>query len=149
MAPPFLQNPVELGDRSLWGSLRMERVFTDWSDLLAFSDDTLYECYSFSSEGIQYICKLVEPYMSNAPKPSHTPTVAQTVYVALSFFATGIYMHPHGDAENLSKNTVCHAICKVVLALTELLNMFVVFLGHLPTLTIKEDFYKITGCIHQ
>lgn len=84
--------------------------------------------------------------MSNATKPSHAPTVAQTVYVALCFVATGTYMHSYGDAENLSKNTVCHAIRKVVLALTELLNMFVVFPGHLPTLAIEEAFYKITNC---
>ena len=68
--------------------------------------------------------------------------------VALRFFATGTYMHSVGDAENLSKNTVCRAIRKVVLALTERLNMFVVFPSHLRTMTVKESFYKIAGSIH-
>ena len=53
-------------------------------------------------------------------------------------------MHSVGDAENLSQNTGI----KVVLALTELLNMFVVFPGHLPTLQIKEAFYKTAGNIN-
>ncbi len=52
-------------------------------------------------------------------------------------------MHSVGDAENLSRNTVCSAICKVAIALTELLNMLVQFPGHLPMLAIKEGFYKI------
>ena len=86
--------------------------------------------------------------MSNSTKRSCALTVAQTVCISLRFFATGTYMHSVGDAENLSKNTVCCAIRKVVLALTELLNMFVVFPGHLPTMAIKEAFYKIAGNIH-
>ncbi len=57
-------------------------------------------------------------------------------------------MHSVCDAENLSKNTACCTIHKVVPVSTELLNMFVVFAGHLPTLTIKEAFYKITGSRH-
>ncbi len=64
------------------------------------------------------------------------------------FFATGTYMHSVGDAENLSKSTVCHALRKDVLALTELLNMFVVFPGHVSTLSIKETFYKLTGIMN-
>ena len=42
---------------------------------------------------------------------------------------TGTFMYAVG-AENLSKSTVSHTICKVDLALTELLDAFVVFSGH-------------------
>ncbi len=47
----------------------------------------------------------------------------------------------------MSKNAVCCALRKVVLALTELLNMFVVFPGHVSTLSIKET-YKLTGIMN-
>lgn len=54
-------------------------------------------------------------------------------------------MYSVGNAENLSKNTVCRPIHKVAHALTELLGGFVVFPGLLPTLSIKESFYDIAG----
>ena len=114
---------MDLGAIIVQGSLRRERVFRDRSDLLSFPYVIFYERYRFSAEGICYLCKLLEPYVSNSTKRSHALTVAQAVCISLRFFATGTYMHSVGDAENLSKNTVCHAIRKVVLALTELLNM--------------------------
>lgn len=53
-------------------------------------------------------------------------------------------MYSISDAEHLSKNTVCHAVHKVVLALTKPLDAFVVFPGYLSILKIKEAFYVIT-----
>lgn len=53
------------------------------------------------------------------------------------FFITGTYS---SDAENLSKNI--YFILKVALVLTDLLHVFVMFPGHLPTLTRKEAFHK-------
>ncbi|XP_044186734.1 putative nuclease HARBI1 isoform X2 [Thunnus albacares] len=49
-----------------------------------------------------------------------------------------------GDAENLSKNTVCNAIHKV-----ELLDVVVMFPGHLPTQSIKEiaGFPRVIGAL--
>ncbi|KAK0137676.1 hypothetical protein N1851_026107 [Merluccius polli] len=62
----------------------------------------------------------------------------------LRCFATGTYLHTVGDAENISKNTVCLAIREVVAAaLNTLLNMFVVFPNFLPTQTVKEGFYQL------
>uniref|UniRef100_A0A667XP17 Putative nuclease HARBI1 n=1 Tax=Myripristis murdjan TaxID=586833 RepID=A0A667XP17_9TELE len=131
MASPFTDDPAELGARIVRGSLRRQRQFRDR--------------YRFSSEGIRYICSLVEPSVRNATDRSCALTVGQTVCVALRFFATGTYMHSVGDAENVSKNTVCCAIHKVVLALTERLNMFVVFPSHVSALTVKEAFYQLAG----
>ncbi len=54
-------------------------------------------------------------------------------------------MYSEGDAENLSKKTVCHAIHKVARALTELLDGFLSFPVHLPMQSIKEGFYNIAG----
>ncbi|MBN3297648.1 HARB1 nuclease, partial [Amia calva] len=44
-----------------------------------------------------------------------------------------------------SKNTVCRAAHRVVLAVTKLLDALVVFPGHLSVLKIKKAFYAITG----
>uniref|UniRef100_A0A668A926 Putative nuclease HARBI1 n=1 Tax=Myripristis murdjan TaxID=586833 RepID=A0A668A926_9TELE len=148
MASPFIDDPVELGARTVRGSLWRQRGFKDRADPLAFPDDILHERYRFSSEGgICYICSLVEPSVRNATGRSCALTVGQTVCVALRFFATGTYMHLVGDAENVSKNTVCRAVHKVVLALTERLNMFVVFPSHVSTLTVKEAFYQLAGSV--
>lgn len=56
------------------------------------------------------------------------------------FYATGAFLYSVGDTEHLSKNTVCNAIPKVSRALTDLLDEFVVFPGHLAAQTIKEGF---------
>ncbi|KAM6965924.1 putative nuclease HARBI1 [Tautogolabrus adspersus] len=145
MASPFLENPVELGARIVRGSLRRARVFRDRQNPLAFPDDYLYERYRFSSEGMIYLCKLLEPYVASGTQRSRALTVPQTVCIALRFFASGSFMYAVGDAENMSKNTVCNAIHKVAGALTQLLDSFVVFPGHLPTQSIKEGFYEIAG----
>ncbi|KAK0132101.1 putative nuclease HARBI1 [Merluccius polli] len=122
--------------------LKAERRFRDRSDPLALPEDILYERYRFSSEGIRYLIVLVGSYVGNATKRSRALTVAQCVCVSLRFFAKGTYLHTVGDAENISKDTVCLAIRKVVAALNTLLNMFVVFPSFLPTQTVKEGFYQ-------
>ena len=145
MVSPFVGIPVDLGARIVQGSLRRQRVFRDRSDPLALPEDILYERYRFSSEGIPYFIVLVGLYVGNATKRSRALTIAQCVCVSLWFFAKGTYLHTVGDAENISKNTVCLAIRKVVAALNTLLNMFVVFPSFLPTQTIKEGFYQLVG----
>ncbi|XP_067460814.1 putative nuclease HARBI1 [Thunnus thynnus] len=141
MASPFVEDLVELAAQIMRGSLRSARVFRDRQDPL----DLLYERYRFSSEGMRYLCQLLEPYVASATRQSCALTVPQTVCIALWFFATGTFLHAMDDAENLSKNMVCNAIHKVIQALKELLDVFVVFPGHLPTQSIKENFYKIAG----
>ncbi|KAK0133293.1 Prothrombin [Merluccius polli] len=97
-------------------------------------EEGIYERYRFSSEGIRYLVVLVGPYEGNATKRSR----AQCVCVSLRCVATGTYLHTVGDAENISKNTVCLAIREIVAAaLNTLLNMFVVFPNFLPTQTVK------------
>ncbi|XP_046907604.1 putative nuclease HARBI1 [Hypomesus transpacificus] len=145
MASPFVEDPVEVGARIVRGALRRARTFRDRQNPLAFHDDHLYERYRFSAKGMTYLCQLLEPYVANATHRSRALTVPQTVCVALRYFATGTFMYSVGDAENISKNTVCLAIRKVVLALTAHVDTFVVFPGHLPTQTIKEGFYEIAG----
>ncbi|CAK6977013.1 putative nuclease HARBI1 [Scomber scombrus] len=108
MACPFLEDPVELGALIVRGALRRERVFRDRCNPFDVPDDILYERYRFSADGLRYICQLMEPYVANVTHRSRALTVPQTVCIALRFFATGIYMHGVGDAENLSKNTCCH-----------------------------------------
>ena len=136
---------MELGARIVRGALKRARTFRDCQNPLAFHDDHLYERYRFSTEGMTYLCQLLEPYVANATHRSSVLTVPQTVCVALHYFATGTFMYSVSDAEILGKNTVCCAIRKVVLALTQLLNTFVVFPGHLPMQAIKDGFYEIAG----
>ena len=71
--------------------------------------------------------------------------VPQTIWLALRYFETSSFLYAVGDAENLSKNTVCSAILEVAHALTGLAHSFVVFPATCPTQTIKEGFYNIAG----
>ena len=64
--------------------------------------------------------------------------------VALRFFANGSSLYNIGDAEHLGKATVCRAIRKVALALKGLLQTYVVFPGHKPLRTIKEELHMIS-----
>uniref|UniRef100_A0A673H0X9 DDE Tnp4 domain-containing protein n=1 Tax=Sinocyclocheilus rhinocerous TaxID=307959 RepID=A0A673H0X9_9TELE len=136
MASPFLSNPVDISTQIVRRALRRERVFRDRQNPLAFPDTYLYERYRFSAEGISYICELLEPHITNVTRRSHALTVPQMVCIALCFFASGTYLYAVGDAENLGKNM-------------GYINSFIVFPGHLSTMSIKEGFYKIAGKIHR
>ncbi|XP_033966949.1 putative nuclease HARBI1 [Pseudochaenichthys georgianus] len=145
MASPFVDDTVELGARIVRGALRRERIFRERLNPLAFPEEYLYERYRFSSEGLTYLCQLLEPYIANATHRSCALTVPPTLCIALRYFATGSFLYAVGDAENLSKNAVCRAIHKVAHALTGLVESFVVFPGICPTQTIKERFYSMAG----
>ena len=66
MALPFIEDPVELGERIVRGALRRARTFRDQQNPFAFPHEYLYERYRFSAEGITYLCQLLEPYVANA-----------------------------------------------------------------------------------
>lgn len=149
MASPYLDNPVDIGAQIVQRALRRERVLRDKQNPLAFSDENLYEKYRFSAEGMLYLCRLLEPHIKNPTRRSHATTVPQMICIALRFFAGGTYLYEVGDAEKLSKNTVCRTIRRVVIALQKYINTFVVFPGHLPTVAIKEGFSNIAGKIDQ
>ncbi|KAF3860560.1 hypothetical protein F7725_000815 [Dissostichus mawsoni] len=72
---------------------------------MAFSDEYLYERYRFSSEGLTYLCQLLEPNIANIMPHVGVVHVPQTVWLALRYFETGGFLYAVGDAENLSKNT--------------------------------------------
>ena len=114
-------------------------------DVLAFPDTYLFERYRFTSQSIIYLNNLIRPYISNITSRSHALTSEQILCVALRFFANGTFLYNIGDAEHLSKATVCRAVRKVCLALKRLLPMFVVFPGHKPVRAIKEEFHRIAG----
>ena len=61
------------------------------------------------------------------------------------FLPMAVFLYNVGDAEHLSKATVCRAIRRVCLALKRLLQTFVVFPGHKPVRAIKEEFHRIAG----
>ncbi|XP_034093073.1 putative nuclease HARBI1 [Gymnodraco acuticeps] len=142
MTSPFVDDTVELEARILRGALRRVRIFRDRLNPLAFSEEYLYEKYRFSSEGLTYLCQLLEPYIANA---THWSCALSAVCIALRYFATGSFLYAVGDVENLSNNTVCSAIHKVAHALVGLAESFVVFPDTCPTQTIKEGFYSMAG----
>ena len=89
---------------------------------------------------------LIRPYIANITNRSHALTSQQILCVALCFFANGSFLYNVGDAEHLSKATVCRAVRIVCLAMKRLLPIFIVFPGHKPVRAIKEEFHMIACC---
>ena len=75
----------------------------------------------------------------------HALSSEQILCIALRFFANGSFLYNVGDAEHVSKATVCRAVRNVTLALKRLLCTFVAFPSHIPTSLLKEEFHRIAG----
>ncbi|XP_028437520.1 putative nuclease HARBI1 [Perca flavescens] len=145
MACPFIDDVMDEEALILRRAFRRERFFRDRSDPLAFDDSHLYERYRFCGDGIRFLCRLLGPKIQHRTTQNHALTIPQTVCIGLRFFASGIFLYAVGDAENLSKATVCRSIRQMYLALKGFLNIFITFPGHKRTCFIKEEFYKIAG----
>ena len=96
MACPFIDEVVNEGAVIMRRALQRERTFRDRSDPLAYPDNHLYERHRFSRERIQYICRLLHPYISNSTCRNKALTVPQTVCIALCFFASGTFLYTVG-----------------------------------------------------
>nr|XP_029476770.1 putative nuclease HARBI1 isoform X2 [Oncorhynchus nerka] len=145
MACPFLRDPIDIGAQVVRKTIRTKRLFKDRQNPLSFSEEYINERYHFSSHCIVYLADLLTPSLSNDTLRSCALTAMQTLCIGLHFFACGEYMHAVGDAENLSKSTVCRAIRRVCIALTRILPDFVKFPGHCSQQEVKDGFYRIAG----
>ncbi|KAL6481349.1 hypothetical protein MHYP_G00094290 [Metynnis hypsauchen] len=147
MASPFVENPVDEGARVVRRAFTLPapRSFQDRTDPLGFPDDYLFERYRFRRHSIVYLCQLLGPYIEKTTRRSKALTKPQTVCIALRFFASGAFLYSVGDAERLSKATVCREIRKVCLALKRFLNIFITFPGHRGILPINEAFFRTAG----
>ncbi|XP_029905533.1 putative nuclease HARBI1 [Myripristis murdjan] len=126
------------------GEKLLNEVFRDRSNPLA-SDEYLWERYRFTRPSIVYICSLLEAHIRKCTHRNQALTTVQSICIGLRFFACGTFLYSVGDAERLSKATVCREIRRVYLALKNYLNSFVTFPGHLEAQKIKEAFYSIAG----
>uniref|UniRef100_A0A3Q2VRZ6 Putative nuclease HARBI1 n=1 Tax=Haplochromis burtoni TaxID=8153 RepID=A0A3Q2VRZ6_HAPBU len=145
MACPVLEEPVDLEAQILRRALRRERVIRARMDILSLPDDFLCERYRFSTQSISYLDNILRPYIAHVTHPGHALSPLHILCTALRFFANGSFLYNIGDAEHVSKATVCRAVRNVTVALKRLLHSFVVFPGHRPTRFIKEGFHKIAG----
>lgn len=91
----------------------------DRQDPLAQRNSILLERYRFSCEGIIYLVNLLNPYVKSLTRRSRALTTAQTVCIALRYFASGTFLYTVVDTENIVKSAVCRAICKVNLAVKQ------------------------------
>ncbi len=149
MSCPFLrEQPVAEGARIIRRAFRINRVLRHRQDPLAQRDSVLFERYRFSREGVIYIINLLEPHIKSSTRRSRALTTAQTVCIALRFFASGTFLYTIGDAENLAKSAVCRAIRKVYLALKQFLVVFVVFPSHLRPQVVKQSYFAIAGTFY-
>nr|XP_024654062.1 putative nuclease HARBI1 [Maylandia zebra] len=151
MACPYLEEPVDLEAQILRTALRRERVIRARLDILSFPDDFLCERYRFSAQSIIYLNNIFRPYIAHVTHRGHALSPLHILCTALRFFANGSFLYNIGDAEHVSKATVCRAVRNVTVALKRLLYSFVVFPGHRPTRFIKchkiAGFPGVIGCI--
>uniref|UniRef100_A0AAZ1Y5I9 Putative nuclease HARBI1 n=1 Tax=Oreochromis aureus TaxID=47969 RepID=A0AAZ1Y5I9_OREAU len=139
------EQPIAEGARVIRRVFRIQRILRNRQDPLAQRDSVLIERYRFSREGIIYITTLLDPYVKSSTRRSRALTTAQTVCIALRFFASGTFLYAVGDAENIGKSAVCRAIRKVYLALKQFLGVFVVFPSHVRPQVVKQGFFAIAG----
>ncbi|KAI7797412.1 putative nuclease HARBI1 [Triplophysa rosa] len=140
--------------------LRRERIVRPGVNFLTYPNDFIFERYRFSRQSKRptlwrcrfhflflffYISILIRPHIMNISDRGRALTSEQILCVALRFLANSCFLHNIGDAEHISKATVCRAIRKVCLALKRFLQIFVVFPGHKPLRIIKEEFHRIPG----
>lgn len=149
MSCPFVrEQPIAEGARLIRRVFRIQRILRDRQDPLAQRDSVLIERYRFSREGIIYLTNLLDPYVKSSTRRSRALTTAQTVCIALRFFASGTFLYTVGDAENIGKSAVCRSIRKVYLALKHFLGVFVVFPSHLRPQVVKQGFFSIAGTLN-
>ncbi len=148
MSCSFLrEQPVAEGARIIHRAFRIIRVLRQTGSI-STARCVLLKRYRFSREGIIYIMNLLEPHIKSSTRRSRALTTAQTVCIALRFFASGTYLYTIGDAENLAKSAVCRAIHKVYLALKQFLGVFVVFPSHLRPQAVKKSYFAIAGTFY-
>ena len=146
MACPFIEDSIEIGGQIARSALRRERIFQDRSDPLHHHDDLgyLYERYRFSRPGLVLHTHARSWGRMLAVRPAGVqPSAYRRLYVCPCNIIH--YYYTVGDAERLGKNPVCRAVHQVSSALTQLVNEFIVFPGHLPVQRIKKGFYAIAG----
>ncbi|KAK3513690.1 hypothetical protein QTP70_028774 [Hemibagrus guttatus] len=146
MACPFIDDPVDEEAALICRELHLAFGFLHLHlDFLAYPQEFLFERYRFSRQTIRYIHSLIHPYITDISHRGRALTSEQMLCVALRFFANGTFLYKIGDAENISKATVCRIVRKVCLALKRFLHIFLVFPTHKPLRAIKEDFQRIAG----
>ncbi|XP_060936195.1 putative nuclease HARBI1 [Limanda limanda] len=145
MACPFIEEPVDVEAQILRRHLHRERIIRPRLDVLSFPDEYLFERFRFSASSIIYINDILSPHIAHMTHRGHALSSEQILCIALRFFANGSFLYNVGDAEHVSKATVCRAVRNVTLALKRLLCTFVVFPSHRPTRLLKEEFHRIAG----
>ncbi|XP_060939195.1 putative nuclease HARBI1 [Limanda limanda] len=145
MACPFIEEPVDVEAQILRRHLHRERIIRPRLDVLSFPDEYLFERFRFSASSIIYINDILSPHIAHMTHRGHALSSEQILCFALRFFANGSFLYNVGDAEHVSKATVCRAVRNVTLALKRLLCTFVVFPSHRPTRLLKEEFHRIAG----
>ncbi|XP_048882111.1 putative nuclease HARBI1 isoform X1 [Brienomyrus brachyistius] len=145
MACPFLERPVDIEAQIIRRNLRQERVIRPRLDILSFTNDFLLERYHFSSQTIIYLNNILSPHFARQTHRGHPLSSEQILCTALRFFGNGSFLYNIGDAQHVSKATVCRCIRQVTLALKHFLYTFVAFPGHRCSRIIKEEFHRIAG----
>ena len=116
-----------------------------WMFYHSLMSSYLFERFRFSASSIIYINNILSPHIAHMTHRGHALSSEQILCIALRFFANGSFLYNVGDAEHVSKATVCRAVRNVTLALKRLLCTFVVFPSHRPTRLLKEEFHRIAG----
>ena len=87
----------------------------------------------------------------HSPATHHQPLTPRTcthftaTLQCYIFLANGSFLDNIGDAEHFGKASVCRAVRKFTVELKCLLPFMVLFPGHKPVGSIKEEFHRIAG----
>ncbi|KAJ8404551.1 hypothetical protein AAFF_G00338180 [Aldrovandia affinis] len=108
--------------------------------LALLHDDILLDRFHFDRSTIAYLCAVLKPHVSN-----NWMQVEGTVCTALSFYATGTFRSPMGDACDIDQTVVKNIIKLVSDALVTVSDQFIKFPTSVIQNQVQQDFLSIAG----
>ena len=73
-------------------ALQRERIFRDrLNPLDSYGDKRMHTYYRFSRDGVMRVIDILEPHLRNVTQRSHAIDPLVQIFVALRFYATGVW----------------------------------------------------------
>ena len=134
-------------------NVRKEKIYRKSDHLSNLTDSEIQSRYRFSTNGINFLCNLLEEELERPTKRGHAMSVEDQILVTLRYLATGNFLQVIGDTMGYDKSCVSRTIDRVVGALMDAFQDFVVWPSEEEKKKIKRKFFEmrrmpgVVGCI--
>ncbi|XP_060579040.1 putative nuclease HARBI1, partial [Ruditapes philippinarum] len=122
---------------------RKKRVFRFKS--YDYTEDEIMQRFRFSPEGIDYISKILDPYLRRDTQRNRALSVQTQVQIALRYFASGSHLRVVGDALGYDISTVSRTVRDVSDALCRIGPAYICWPSDSERREIRDGFFGIAG----